>query len=626
MASPLVALAPRIAFVPVVRGSAAFANEVRRAMLEWRPDVVAVELPRALAAPLGTLVAALPRVEVLAWTPPGSPEVLFLAPDPCDPRIEALRLGREHGLDVHLIDVVEAGLEETWAALPDDAAVGRIGAAAFAQAWRKAAPATPPTPRQRILAARIAHLAAGERRVLVVAGFTHLHAFAELLADLTTLADVEDNDPAHVTSIIRPAPESWMPHLLSEIPALTELYEEFREEADIESTFPVATALTRFLESAAERYDEEFDEQVNLTEWRALYQFGRNLSLVRGLLMPSLYELVMAAKACVDDDFGQLVLERALAYTPNQPPDDDIFASEDDPFGLEEEAAESKRRSPHLYFDLGDGLRLGRPAYPRPEMTTIEFRFRRRRPDFRELAEWREEFASQFGLGACSWPPEDERIEKFFAFLRKRALEQVSAEHTRVEEFVSSMHDGLDFRETMRNWHTGKLFVRRERQPPGRVGPVVLVWHDAFPEDPEVWKTTLYAEHQNESDICFYGTHPGVDMVGPSISRTEYFGVLSIFPACHMPDLWGLLPMYRWDTCARILLAGAILLSREKYVAWVAPQPPDRDLIEFARSRGVAIITLPLSSFSRKTLKRLRQAHLLGSKQARGWAGDYIND
>jgi hypothetical protein len=401
--------------------------------------------------------------------------------------------------------------------------------------------------------------------------------------------------------------------VLGEIPFLAWLYENFRQQAGPNETFPVLQGLAELLHTAAVQYADEYDETVNLTEWRALFQFCRNLSLVRGRLRPGFYELVTAAKACVDDDFGAIVLEVASRYPgiDGPPPDQ------------EEAAAHS---SLDLHLDLGDGLRKAVPAYPRPKLAELEFHFRRRRPDERQKRRWQRDFLLSFGRGICSWPPEDERIEDFFAHLRRRVMQTLTTDHTLVEEFSSSMHDGLDFRETMRNWHTGKLFVRRERIPPGRVGPVVVVWRDYPLGTGGLWRSTLYAENQNESDIAVYCSALGREMVGPEITRTEYHGILSVYPARGIPDVWMVPELYQWRTCARLLLASAILLCEERYIGYVAAKPPDRDLVELARRHKVAIVHLPLAGFSRKTLKRLRQVHILGSHAARKWAGDYIAD
>ncbi|MCB2154225.1 hypothetical protein KQI84_05015 [bacterium] len=612
---PYMELSPDVAMAPTLLHSLSGANEARRALFAFQPQCVAIEVPRAVRAAFLQGLEELPRVGMIAFKEPKGRSPLVLAMDPCDARIEAARLALENGIRVELVDTLDAGRGETYRSHPDPLALERIGAAAFAEQWMKAMPDVAETTRQKIMAGRIARLA-GETRTLVVADVQHTAAFRRLLADRKKAANLPDIDAERELVRLLPMGERLLPLLLGEMPYLTYLYENFRQQASGDEQFEVLPALSEILNKASAQYRDEFDEEVNLTEWRALYQFGRNLSLVRGRLVPGIYELVIASKGCVDDDFGAIALEIAASYPPNQ--EDQERDPSEDP---------SRHRSLDLYVDVGEGLDRAEPAYPRPELHTVEFNFKRRRHSQRDRLQWQQDFASQyfFGLGICSWPPEDERIENFFDFLRKRALQSISEDHTTVEEFTSSMLDGLDFRETMRNWHRGRLYVRRERVPPGNVGPVVLVWKDCLLTE-QLWRTTLYAENQNESDISVYCAPLGKEMVGPMIARTEYHGILSVFPARGIPDVWTVQELYQWRTSARLLLASAILLCEEKYVAWVAPTPPDRDLVEYARQYNVGIIYLPLASFSRKTLKRLRQVHILGNRQARTWAADYISD
>ena len=612
---PYLELAPDVALAPALLHSLPGANEVRRALFEFQPQCVAIEVPRALRAAFLQGLALLPRIGMIAFKESGGQAPLVLAFDPCDARIEAARLALENGIRIELVDSFDAGRGEDYQSRPDPLALERIGAAAFAERWVTVQRDVAPTARQKIMAGRVARLA-GEARTLLVADVRHTAALRRLLADRRKAASLPDIDAERELIRLLPLGERHLPLLLGEMPYMTYLYENFRQQASGDEQFPILPALTRILNTAAAQYHEEFDEEVNLTEWRALYQFGRNLSLARGRLIPSIYELIVASKGCVDDDFGAVVLEIATSYPPNKE-----FSEK--PTG----EGPSRHRSLDLYVDVGEGLDRAEPAYARPGLQTVEFSFKRRRPSAAERLHWQSSFAEQlmFSMGICSWPPEDERIEDFFDFLRKRALQSISADHTVVEEFTSSMLDGLDFRETMRNWHRGKLYVRRERTPPGQVGPVVLVWRDG-PLEEALWRTTLYAENQNESDIAVYCAPLGKEMAGPMISRTEYHGILSVFPAMGIPDVWTIPELYGWETSARLLLASAILQSEEKYVAWIAPAPPDRDLVEYARHHKVAIIYLPLASFSRKTLKRLRQVHILGNRQARTWAADYISD
>ena len=83
----------------------------------------------------------------------------------------------------------------------------------------------------------------------------------------------------------------------------------------------------------------------------------------------------------------------------------------------------------------------------------------------------------------CSWPPEDDRIESFHRHVRDQAKAILGADLARSEKFTTSVMDGLDIRETLRNWHTGDLYVKVI--PPSRGSIEVVVFLFDVPADPQ---------------------------------------------------------------------------------------------------------------------------------------------
>jgi len=502
--------------VPAAHGVQAFTDEVRRAVATFRPQCIAVELPRALAGQVQELIAHLPEIHVLGYQLPGG-QALMIPGDPCDSMIEGVRLAREHSLPLKLVDTLSAAADEPYFYLPDDFSVTRLGLEKYAEKCFEHLPERPVTERERVIASRLLLLEERHQRVLYIGGMAHFPSLRSLLTDhRQSLASPSITEPEPEVRIL-PVEERQLGHVLREIPYAVYLYENFRAAHGPEDRFPMLEALQHIAHKAAQQYEEEYDERVTLTEWRAFFQFGRNLSVVRENLRPRLYEFLTASKACVDDDFGAIALEAAVSYPPNQKGDSA------QPLG-----ESPAHQSLDLHCEFSSGTSRLNHAYPYPELEELTFHFRRRRPSRIEKLRWRQDFAEEFwqGMGICSWPPEDVFIENFFRTIRRRAHQQISEEHTISEEFSSSMLDGLDIRETMRHWHDKKLIVKRERTPPGKVGPVVLIWRD-FPFDIEgIWRSCLYAENQNESDLALYADPLGREMIGPGITRTEYHGVL----------------------------------------------------------------------------------------------------
>ena len=141
------------------------------------------------------------------------------------------------------------------------------------------------------------------------------------------------------------------------------------------------------------------------------------------------------------------------------------------------------------------------------------------------------------GNSICSYPPEDLVIEDYGRFLKKKGKSILSEERARTEPFTTSLLDGIDLRETIRNWHEGKIYVRQFQKISGEVGSVIVIF-DEDRDDRYYYMTTWLGEHQNESDMAFYSTFPFDNLVGPGIGRGEYGGFLMSLPARRMFDVW----------------------------------------------------------------------------------------
>jgi hypothetical protein len=228
--------------------------------------------------------------------------------------------------------------------------------------------------------------------------------------------------------------------------------------------------------------------------------------------------------------------------------------------------------------------------------------------------------------GMCSWPPEDDRIESFHRHVKEQARAVLGADLARSEKFTTSVRDGLDIRETLRNWHTGDVYVKVV--PPGRGSIEVVVFLFDVPADPKIYtnRATWYAEHSEESTLAFYATDPFKNMVGPGIAQAQYGGALFLFPARPIPEIWTDSRIARLDTLEERLLAAGFLHSRDRHVAVVSPGPPWASWRRLARTHGRKIVHLPLKRFSGQMIERLRTFHVLNGKQVRSYAADYIRE
>jgi hypothetical protein len=337
-----------------------------------------------------------------------------------------------------------------------------------------------------------------------------------------------------------------------------------------------------------------------------LLRYVRNLTVMDHRLTPDLYNLAVGAKQVVGDAFALSLLDTACEYPPQRigSDEDDINVGLGQVVDADGEVRACKNRLegvPRIWRELP--LKLEPPP--------------------REKQKWSQQWDP---YGQCSYPPEDGRIESFQQHVRQQARKMLGEDLAKVEKFQSSLKDGLDVRETLRNWHTGDLYVKE--MPPSRGSIEVVVFLFDTPADPErySWQSTWYAEHEEESTLAFYSTNFLDNMVGPGIGQALYGGCLFIFPPRPIPDIWRDPRLSFCRTLEEKLLAAALLHSREKRVVLVAPEPPKLAWRQLARRYRKQLVYLPLKRFSASTVDRLRRFHVLNSREVRSYAGRFIRD
>jgi hypothetical protein len=358
---------------------------------------------------------------------------------------------------------------------------------------------------------------------------------------------------------------------------------------------------------ARERHWKDRKERLTQGQVRVLNKFARNYALVTGRLTPNLYQLVVAARGAADDDFAYELWDAGTDY----------------PWQTEEPGLPVLRLSGEDLFLDQKLIRFHRRLKStRRRLVPVPVK---KRPREAYPGEWREKFQGQ---AICSYPPEDVVIEGYGAYLKKKAIEIKTQENHRVEPFVSSLLDGLDLRETLRDWGSGKIYVKEDRPLRGKVGSVVVIFdpdrRDRDGKERYPWRVTWLGEHAQESDMAFYSTPAGEVMDGPGISRCQYGGFMLTYPPMRVYDIWKD-PYFRFarNKPERLLMA-ALDYSEEKHVVYVSPTPPSGWCRSMAARLGRKILYIPIGVLSRATLNRIRQFHVLDGHHVRKFAREYL--
>ncbi len=336
---------------------------------------------------------------------------------------------------------------------------------------------------------------------------------------------------------------------------------------------------------------------------RVYLKYVRNLSLVERRMTPDLYTLIVAAQQVLGDQFAIHLAETARDYPHTEPPSLDTLQ-----MGI------GRARLPD-----GD-LAAMKSRLPGPPLTWRTCHLQRRPPRAQQL-HWEQRWNP---FRQCSWPPEDVSIERFRTHIKDHALDLLGQDLARTEKFSTSLKDGLDIRETLRNWHTGSLYVKEYPPSRGSLDCVIMLFDS--PADPRdyPWRITWHAESHDESTLSFFATDYRQEIIGPGIALATYGGAMFLFPPRDVSDIWRDPDFDYADTLEERLLAAACAYSNERHIALLSSAPPGAGWRRLARRHNKRLIHVPLSRFSQETVQQLRMFHVLNGQHVRSYAQHFI--
>lgn len=613
-------LSPRIEILPIIHASGDMAWEVRETLIARRYDCLAVPLPPSLESAVEEAIEVLPGISVVCvkedGDASGAPTASYVPIDPCQPVIMGIRVAMGEGIARAYVDREVRVYEPDPALAPDPYNLKTVSVAAFAAA---ALPALqPPVPGsqrgERIawMAFRLHELELDYEAILCLCPIQDWPYLREAYQERRAYSDLER---AVASPEAFQVSSDSLYFVLGEVPFITGLYEQRRVEVRSDRHVSI-DGVKELLQEARARWLTERKPVHNFMSPQRLQcflQYVRNLALLDRRLTPDLFTLVTAAQQIGGDEFAVMLIETAKDYGE---------------WG--EEGREDWRSSSRATISFG----IGKAEFPDGAVARMKSRLPgppqvwrtlhlRPKPTPVKRRDWAQRWNP---LRQCSWPPEDVRIESFNLHVREQAKALLGADLARTEKFTTSVKDGIDLRETLRHWHKGEIYVKEI--PPARGSIEVVVFLFDTPADPEKysWQATWFAEHEQESTLCFYATPFSENLVGPGIAQSTYGGAMFLFPPRPIPDIWSDPRLAFTTTLEERLLAGALLHSREAHVAVVSPVRPPARWRLLARRFRKTLIPIPLSRFSGQTVDRLRQFHVLNGHDVRSYAARFIRD
>jgi hypothetical protein len=596
-----------LSYFPVVPGRIEFAWRLRKYLLEQRPRVVAVELPSSLEEKYAAALGRLPQMSVilLEEQQAGKEEerASYIPIEPGDPFIEALRTAAEIEAEIVFLEPATQEKPHLGDIYPEPYAVELIGIDGYQEAYRVYPQAR--TPQIEAHAAAMAWKLQGADPLAKVCAVISLNLLDPLL---DAMEKPQDEPPAPRTRLFaRGELFNLHPECLAEITSEPPYYQELYEQARLGDLSVFKLDRPRWqlqlLRDAEKEYSINTGDEMRTWQRVGLAKFSRNLATLDGHLIPGVYDLTLAARSLVDDNFAYEVWQMANRYSVQQTEADGIetLNVSGDEVWLRTRKLRIRRRLPRIKQRL-------KPAGLKA----------RKREKYQ--GEWAQETNTH---SICSYPPEDLVIENYGRFLKRQAKTKISEERSHVEPFLTSMLDGVDLRETVRNWHEGKLFVRELGKFSGDVGALILIF-DEDRDDRYTYLTTWLGEHQNESDMAFYSTQPFEHLIGPGIGRAEYGGLLMTLPPRRLYDIWTDIDYEMAETKAERLLMAGLDYSMERNVVYIAAKPPRSIFRHLAARANRKIIYIPVGQLSPAKLKKIRAVHVLDGYERRAEAKQYL--
>ncbi len=663
----LLRIGPKIALLPIVHGSGQFALTVRRWMLEESFDCVAVPLPASFRSAVEEAVLDLPTPSIViqppmssiesegrSWTPTswsaddgdgdsdsddsdededGERAAYSYVPiDPCQGVIMAVRAAMGEHIPREFIDLETDRYLPYATVMPDPFAVRHVSPEKFAAAVLPSITRPPDQQtRDRMvhMAIRLIELESRYEKILIVTSVLHWPWIREAYQQLVEVTSdsnavdsnaVDSNAGVSRSMIAKPQHEEVCPptryrveprtlmFLFGELPFITNLYERARAELEEDDDLQI-DGVKELLLAARDSYKKELGNRarrVTPLHLSKCLQYIRNLSLIHRRMTPDLITIVTAAKQILGDQFALHVAELANQYG-DAPLRDDVTLQAVT-LGIDQ-------------VRLPDGEIVPLVSrLPGPPISWCTLKLQRR-PSDTEKDRWTYKWNP---YSQCSYPPEDNLIEAFRTRVIDRAQANMGNDLARTEKFTTSVKDGIDIRDTLRHWYEKQIYVKVVPPSRGMLDACVMLFDS--PADPRTypWRTTWFAEHENESTLALFATNFEKEMVGPGIGMSVYGGAMFLYPPVVIPDVWRDSRLDFTETLEERLIAAACMYSRGREIALLSSLPPGSGWKRLARRHKKHLVHVPLSSFSDEQVQRLRMVHVLNGSEVRSYAEEFI--
>ncbi|MCS7204391.1 MAG: hypothetical protein NZ853_01700 [Leptospiraceae bacterium] len=604
--------------LPIVHGSLEFTILVKKHFFDNPPQRVLIEAPYYLSNEIHRaipFVSSYPVIKIETEIPS------YFILEPLEPIVEAIRNCYELDIPYHLIDNITpnfhvASLYRIQTSFPDTYVLHYLSLEELVELYRKKRNVKKnlyDLYRETFMALQTKKLLSihSEEEILLICGIEHYHNIVkfldypeEKLQDLLDSLQIQlanqslyQENQTYKIEIFSLSDQS--PEVLMQPGYYNNLWNKFRNEPQAWKYFDRVLLNRNLYKATKNEYEIQSGDFVPPQKEKLFFQFARNLSLIYKKLIPNPLILISAAKGFVNDNFAKIFYEKITSIEKSSSPFPELKLSLDE-LGLDKEI-----------------IRFRLLLFTHHNKMVKEMKSKIHKEEYQ--GQWKELWNHS---GLCSYPPEDVVIEEFGNYLRKRALSIVKSQDTRTLPFTANLYDGIDYRETIRNYYKNTIYVKEAVKRNWDAGNIVIIF--SLDEEKYHWKSVWWGEHSEEGDMAFYATDPNEMIVGPGIARCFYGGFMLSYPPGRLSYIWDDYELRNFRKPNEKLLAAAILYNTKSVVIYVADKPHSQKMNYFASRFGQKIAYIPISTLNQEKISRIRRFHVLSDHSKRKDADKYI--
>src|SRR5579884_2045476 len=308
-------------YFPVVPGRVEFSIELRRRILRERPKIVAVELPGSLEDAYLQALARLPEMSVIMFADTSSrsdedERGVYVPVEPCDPFTEAVRTGLEIESELVFVEPDVADRPHVPDVYPDPYSIPFIGLEKYIEAYRVYPQAR--TDEVAEHAAAIAWKLQGTDPLASVLVVLALNMLDPVLDAMEMPQDAPRRREPIDVRLLNPHPDC-LAEITIEYPYLQNRYEMFRRDIPETAFMERPRVQLDLLRDAEKEYANNTGDKIEHWQRRMMARFTRNLAAVNSEMVAGLFDIAVAARSVVDENYAWEVWQMGNRYSAQKP-------------------------------------------------------------------------------------------------------------------------------------------------------------------------------------------------------------------------------------------------------------------------------------------------------------------